>query len=198
MSLSPCRPRKYTYIHKKSAVLSNTRNSISSARHTFLDKNVQKHIKWIVKRRVWMSGCPFCRCRPRKLPIQTYIHGPVPSQRGTIFSCMFSFAHAGRGNGATHTNSWTLKPPQTDIQTSIHKWRVFKKVPICPWMFLFPRPWPRKRYIHGPMPFQSPKKVVEHSCMYFPSACMGKIPCIYVWMYTRFYMCMSVCRFDDV
>ena len=71
----------------------------------------------------------------------------------------------------------------------------FKKVLIFPCMFLFPRPWPRKRYIHGPMPFQNRKKVVEYSCMYFSSACMGKIPCMYVCMETSFYVCMSVCRF---
>ena len=41
------------------------------------------------------------------------------------------------------------------------------------------------------------KKVVEYSCMYFSSACMGEIPCMYVCMDTCFYVCMSVCRFDQ-
>mgnify|MGYP003301602260 CR=1 FL=1 len=30
----------------------------------------------------------------------TYIHGPIPFQKGLIFPCMFTFAHAGRGNRA--------------------------------------------------------------------------------------------------
>ena len=33
----------------------------------------------------------------RKWPIHTYIHGSMPFQRGSIFSCMFTFAHADQG-----------------------------------------------------------------------------------------------------
>ena len=71
--------------------------------HVFRRNMSPKHKKWIVKRRVWMSGCQFCRCRPRKWPIPTYIHGPMPFQRGSIFSCMFTFAHAGRWKTPLHS-----------------------------------------------------------------------------------------------
>ena len=44
-----------------------------------------------------MYGCQFCPCRPRKWPIHTYIHGSMPFQKGSTFSCMFTFAHADQG-----------------------------------------------------------------------------------------------------
>ena len=35
-----------------------------------------------------------------KWAIHTYIHGSMPFRKGTIFPCMFTFAHAGHGNRA--------------------------------------------------------------------------------------------------
>ena len=62
-----------------------------------------------------MSGCQFCRCRPRKWPIPTYIHGPMPFQRGSIFPCMFTFAHAGRGKREVDQNLVHFRVARTTI-----------------------------------------------------------------------------------
>ena len=54
-----------------------------------------------------MYGYYFWPCRPRKLTIHTYIHGPKPFQRETHYSCMFTFSIQAKGKTAmASTRTW--------------------------------------------------------------------------------------------
>ena len=77
--------------------------SFSTARVTFLNENIKKAWKMNCEmkcRYVWMAL--FARAGRGKGPIHTYIHGPMPFQRTTIFPCMLTFRRAEWAKGQLH------------------------------------------------------------------------------------------------
>ena len=105
--------------------LGNPEISISMAGTTFFDKNVKKTSKKQMEVSVYvcMYVCMYvCPCRARKYDQNgPYIHTWADAVSKRVdFSCMFTFAHAGRGKGPIHTYIHFKHTFQTYIYTNAH------------------------------------------------------------------------------